>query len=201
MRAPSSRTRRIISVSAAPVAVLLAGLMVWQGSNAAFSSHTRNVGNSWETGSVSLSDDDGGLAAFHVQNLTPGDFGSKCIVVTSTSSVPGVVKFHLDDLAANGLEDYVDFKMEMGTGGSFNDCTGFAPTAIHDFEPLSLQATQHTDYGNSILPWATTGAAGGQSMSYRFSWKFNTGPLDQAGVNALQGAGASVNLEWELQNT
>ena len=36
MRAPSSRTRRIVSLSAAPVAVLLAGAMVWQGSSAAF---------------------------------------------------------------------------------------------------------------------------------------------------------------------
>jgi len=175
--------------------------MVWQGSNAAFSSHTRNVGNSWETGSVALTDDDNGSAMFNEQNLTPGDAGSKCIVVTASSSVPGVVKFHLDDLAANGLEDYIQFKMEMGTGGSFGDCTGFVPTAIHDFEPLALQVTQHTDYTNSILPWTTTGVASGESMSYRFSWAFDVGLMDQNGINALQGTAASVNLEWELQNT
>jgi hypothetical protein len=201
MRAPSSRTRRIISVSAAPVAVLLAGLMVWQGSNAAFSAHSRNVGNSWETGSVALDDDDGGAAAFQVQDLTPGDVGEKCIVVTASSSVPGVVKFNLADLAPNGLEDYIQFKMEMGTGGSFDDCAGFSPTAIHDFEPLSLQAIQHTSYSDGILPWTTLGVASGESMSYRFSWEFDVGSLDQAGINALQGTASSVNLVWELQNT
>ena len=47
MRAPSSRTRRILSVGAAPVAVLLAGLMVWQGSQAAFTAETYNAGNNW----------------------------------------------------------------------------------------------------------------------------------------------------------
>ena len=201
MRAPSIRSRRIVSLSVAPVAVLLAGLMVWTGSNAAFSSHTRNTGNSWETGSVSLSDDDGGAALFAVQNLTPGDFGSKCILVTATTDVPGVVKFHLDDLAANGLEDYIQFKMERGTGGSFNDCTNFVPIDTHDFEPLSLQSTQHTDYSNSILPWVVTAVPQVQSMSYRFSWVFDVGTLDQVGVNALQGSATSVNLEWELQNT
>lgn len=45
MRAPSSRTRRIAALTTGPVAVLLAGALVWQGSNAAFSSSTRNAGN------------------------------------------------------------------------------------------------------------------------------------------------------------
>ena len=38
-------------ISVAPIAIVAAGLMVGQGSNAAFSSSTRNPGNSWSTGS------------------------------------------------------------------------------------------------------------------------------------------------------
>ena len=205
MRAPSVRFRRIVSLSAAPVAVLLAGLMVWQGSNAAFSSHTRNVGNSWETGSVALTDDDGGLAMFNVTNATPGDSETKCIQVTASSGVPGVVMTHIEDLGANGLQDYITLKMERGTGGGFGDCTGFtpnvAPNATHAFATLSTLSTTAFDYATGVLPWVTTGEAAGESMSYRFTWVFDTTGLNQAEINALQGQATSATIAWELQNT
>jgi hypothetical protein len=201
MNAPSIRTRRIMSRSGGPVAVLLAGLMVWQGSNAAFSSDTRNVGNSWETGSVALTDDDGGTAMFQVQDLTPGDSGEKCIVVTASSSVPGVVKTYVADLAADGLEPYIKLTIQEGTGGAFDDCTGFAPIWTYPSEALSALFTDHSDYSTGLLPWATAGVPSGESMSYRFSWVFDVGSLDQTAIDGLQGKAVSVNIGWELQNT
>jgi hypothetical protein len=203
MRAPSVRFRRIVSLSAAPVAVLLAGAMVWQGSNAAFSSHTRNSGNNWETGSVSLTND-GGSAMFNVRNATPGNTETKCIVVSSTSDVPAKVMTHIEDLGANGLEPYIKLKMERGTGGSFGSCAGFNSLAVVDFQPLSTLSTTYFDFATGTLPWSTLGVTAGEpaeTMSYRFTWVFDTGSLDQAAVNALQGEAVTATLAWELQNT
>jgi len=202
MRAPSIRTRRIVTLSSAPVAVLLAGLMVWQGSNAAFTADTRNIGNNWETGSVAISDDDGGAAMFQISNVIPGQTGEKCIAVTATSSVASDVKFYTGDLASDGLEPYVMVTIERGTGGSFaGGCGAFTPES-----PAVVEASQslaalggHNSWATSILPWTKT--AGSVTKTYKFSWVFDTTSLTQLQIDALQGHGASINFEWELQNS
>jgi hypothetical protein len=201
MRAPSIRTRRIVTLSSAPVAVLLAGLMVWQGSNAAFSADTRNIGNNWETGSVAISDDDGGAAMFQIANVVPMQAGEKCIAVTATSSVASVVKFYTGDLGADGLEPYVKMTIEQGTGGSFASCTGFTSEttpAVEGPESLATLAT-HSSWATSVLPWTKT--AGSTTKTYKFSWQFDTSALTQTQIDDLQGHGASINFEWELQNS
>ena len=67
MNTPSSRARKIAYYSAGPLALLVAGGMVWQGSQAAFTASTRNAGNSWSTGNVMLTDDGRGS-----RHLRPG---------------------------------------------------------------------------------------------------------------------------------
>jgi hypothetical protein len=202
MRAPSVRTRRIVTLSSAPVAVLLAGLMVWQGSNAAFTADTRNIGNSWETGSVAISDDDNMAAMFQIANVIPGQTGEKCIAVTATSSVASDVKLYTGDLASDGLEPYVMVRIEQGTGGSFaGGCGGFTPEttpAVEASQSLAALAA-HNSWATSILPWSK--AAGSVTKTYKFSWVFDTGSLTQLEVDALQGHAASINFEWELQNS
>ena len=64
MHPPTRRIRRIASLFAAPLAIVAAGLLVWQGSTAAFTAQTLSAGNNWETGSVALTDDDIGVARF-----------------------------------------------------------------------------------------------------------------------------------------
>ncbi len=198
MHAPTPRVRRAIMLSTTPVAVLLAGLMIWQGTNAAFSANTRNIGNHWETGSVTLSDDDAGAAMFSVQNVVPGQSGSRCIVVTAAPSVPSTVKTYVQSLQADGLENNVFVSMEQGSGGSFGDCTGFVPAG--DAAPFMTLVTAATydSFANGVLPWAAS--AGTSSKTYKISWRFDTGALDQAGIDALQGKSASMNIAWELQN-
>lgn len=177
--------------------------MVWQGSSAAFSATTRNGGDNWSTGNVVLTDDDGGTAAFQTSHLTPGQTGSKCIVVTSTSSVPGVVKHYFQNLSvsAQGLEKYIILTDELGTGGSFNDCTGFvADAAPHPSGSLEAVAADHTSYGTGDDSWSTTGNTAGESKTYKFTWVFDTSTLTQLQVDALQGASTSIDFVWELQN-
>lgn len=103
--------------------------LIWQSSNAAFSGTTRNSGNNWATGSVALTDDDSGSARFQATGMVPGDTDTdtKCITVTATTSVPGVVKGYTLNpvLSPAGLQDHVLVSMKYGTGGGFGSCTGF----------------------------------------------------------------------------
>jgi hypothetical protein len=201
MKTPSARIRTIAALSAGPIAVLIAGGLVWQGSQAAFTATTRNAGNSWSTGSVFLSDDDLGAAAFTVENIVPGQTGTKCIVVTSNANVPGQVHPYSGNLiAASGLENRIYLKLEHGTGGSFNDCTGFTATgtAIAD-QTLSTLATTNHDYASGGTAWSTAGTAG-ETRSYRATWRFDTTGLTQEQVNTLQGARVGIDLVWELQS-
>ncbi len=201
MFAPTIRARRIAAISAAPVAIIVAGLLVWGSSNAAFTARTQNVGNNWATGSVSLTDDDLGAALFSVHDVVPGQTGTKCITVTSTSSVPGVVKLYAARTGLNGLENYIFGSLQIGTGGSFGSCTGFVgdepALPLVSFADIAL-ATY--DYSTGALPWTTTGNAAGESKTYKFTWIFDTTGLTQTQVDALQGKSISTDLVWELQS-
>ncbi|WGW12127.1 hypothetical protein LWF01_18930 [Saxibacter everestensis] len=202
MKIPSARTRKIAALSAGPLAVLMAGGLVWQGSQAAFTADTRNSGNAWSSGQVMLSDDDLGAAGFTVQNLVPGATGQKCIVVTSGSNVAGEVRSYVQNLSesAQGLEDHITFQVEQGTGGTFNNCTGFtpAPGALPP-ESLSDLAVGNHDYATGGSKWATTGKPG-EKRTYRGTWKFDTTGMTQQQIDALQGARTSIDLVWELQS-
>jgi hypothetical protein len=201
MKKPSSRVRRIATLGTAPVAIIVAGLLVWQGSNAAFTAQTRSVGNNWATGSVTLSDDDAGGAMFQVQNATPGDTGANCITVTSTSNVPGVVKAYLERLGSQGLEDHIIVTTESGTGGGFGTCTGFTPDgAVTPSLSLEAAAAVNYDYATGGTPWTTSGTPG-ESKTYRVSWEFDTTGLTQSEVDALQGKSVSADVVWELQSS
>lgn len=201
MKNPSPLTRKIALLAAGPLAVLVAGGMVWQGSQAAFTASTRNAGSAWSTGNVTLTDDDLGAAAFTVENIVPGQTGQKCIVVTSQSNVAGEVRAYTQNLVTSkGLENRIFFDLERGTGGSFNDCTGFTPTANTIPElPLATLASVNRDFATGGAPWQTAGTPG-ESQSYRGTWRFDTTGLSQEGINALQGARVGIDLVWELQS-
>ena len=202
MHAPTARTRRFLGLAVVPIALLAVGGLVWQGSSAAFTADTRNVGNNWATGSVTLTDDDLGAAAFQIANVTPGQTGSRCITVTSTSSVPGIVKLYVARVGAQGLENNITVSTEIGTGGSFGSCTGFvADGAALPALSLAVAGAQYSNYSTGVLPWTTAGVASGESKSYRVTWVFQTGGLTQTEIDALQGKSASADVVWELQTS
>ncbi|GAA0999657.1 hypothetical protein [Subtercola frigoramans] len=200
MHKPTARTRRIATLIVGPTAILVAGLLVWQGSNAAFTATTRNTGNNWETGSVLLSDDDLGAAAFRVTGVVPGQTASKCLLVTSESTVPGEVRVYLDTLGAQGLETNITVSLQSGTGGNFSDCTGFVADATGPTLSLSAISSTYHDYATGVLPWITAGTVG-ETKSYKATWTFDVTGLTQAQVDALQGKSASADVVWELQST
>jgi hypothetical protein len=202
MRSPSARLRRATALAVAPTAILAAGALVWQSSTAAFTATTRNAGNSWSTGQVTLTDDDQGRAGFTVTNLVPGQTGQRCIVVTSGSNVPGEVRSYVENLSgsAQGLEDHILLRVERGTGGNFESCDGFTPLpGALPARSLSELAEENYDYATGGAPWETTGTPG-ESMTYRGTWTFDTSTLTQREVDALQGAQVSIDLVWELRS-
>ncbi|MEX5271585.1 hypothetical protein [Kocuria sabuli] len=202
MHAPSPRARKVAGLSAAPVAVIVAGLLVWQGSTAAFTATTRNSGNSWATGQVALTDDDAGRAGFTVENLVPGQTGERCIVVTSNSTVQGQVRAYVENLAgsAAGLENHIDLVVERGTDGSFDDCTDFTPvTTSPGPRSLAFLAANNNSYAQGGAIWDTQGTTG-ESTVYRGTWTFDDDGLTQQQLDALQGSRVSIDLVWELQS-
>ncbi len=207
-----SRTNRRRAIRAvAPVAGLLAaGLLVWQGSYAAFSATTTSPGNSWATGQVTLKNNTNagayqaiGTAAFSVSNMTPSaTVVSRCVTVESSGTLPGAVKFYTTGVTpsvpgTNQVSSNISVTVTEQLGVTATtvaaDCTGFTG-AIAVASGL-LSALPGT-YGGGGGTFAPTGLAT-QYAAYKISYVFNPGPA----VADVQGKTANATFVWELQTT
>lgn len=88
-----SRDKRKTTLLAAGIAALsvLAWLAIGQ-TVAGFTATTENTGNTFEAGTVVISDDDAGVALFTVSDLLPGHNKTETITVINESSAPLKVK-------------------------------------------------------------------------------------------------------------
>jgi hypothetical protein len=201
MRTPSTRVGKVATVAATPVAAIIAAGIIWQSSYAAFSGQTRNSGNDWATGTVTLTDDDAGSARFQVTNMAPGDTDTKCIKVTANASTDGVVKGYVVNpvRSTNGLEDHIVVTMKTGTGGSFASCNGFTQDGVViPGVPMSALFAANT-FDSGVGGWPVS--AGTQSRTYQITWTFNTDGMTQTEIDKLQGSHTGVDIQWELQTT
>jgi len=201
MRTPSARAGKIAAAAATPVAILAASALVWQSSYAAFSGTTRNSGNDWATGAVSLTDDDAGSARFQVASMIPGQTETKCIKVTANTSVDGTVRGYAVNpvVSAQGLENYVKVEVTSGDGGGFGSCEGYTSSRTVIPAGTSLKQLALVDeYADGVGGWDVT--PGTQSRTYAITWKFDTTGLTQAQVDQLQGAHTGIDFQWELQS-
>lgn len=196
---PSVRTARIVTWSVVPVALLVSGLIVGQASYSAFSSTTSNPTSNWATGSVALTDDDANVALFSASGLAPGATGTKCIVVTSTGTLPSTVKLYGTGAATTkSLSSHIQLAVVQGTGGSFGSCTGFAPTATGSSVysgTLEAFGSSATSFASGLGTWAPTGAAT-ESRTYQFTYT-----VDPAAPNTTQGGTAALGFTWEAQSS
>lgn len=182
-----------------PGTLLASSALVHQASNAAFSATTSNPSNSWATGSVQLTDDDGGTspstgtAMFSLSGLKPGDSGERCILVTSQSSLPATVKLRTSSVSStNSLSTYLDLVVQSGSGGTFGGgCGGFTSTSTDFTGTLSVFGTK-TSYSSAVGSWSTT--APNQTRTYRVAYTLNTATPDSA-----QSSTASATVVWEAQ--
>ncbi len=202
MQRPSKRVSKIAVWTATPLAVLLAGALVWQSSYAAFTATTKNAGNSWSTGQVTLTNDSDGQARFTVTHMLPGQTDTQCITVTANATVPGVVKGYAVNpvTSSAGLENYILVTVAEGSGGSFASCAGFTPSSTVVTNESLANVYTHNSFATGYGGWNISGT-GNESRTYQFTWTFNTSGLSQTALDALQGASTGLDFQWELQSS
>lgn len=207
----SAQSRRRALRAAAPVAGLLAaGLLVWQGSYAAFSASTDNTNNSWAAGQLTLDNSVNGGAGFSGTTtgvfsqtaLKPGDTGSRCITVRSNGDLPGTAKLFLkNESTTNAFDASLTITVEQKTGVSANavaaDCSGFGTTGITTIvaaQHLSTAAAAYTSWASGAGSWTTTNASP-EYAAYRITWSVDTGA-----PSSVMGGTAKTDFVWEVQN-
>lgn len=111
------------------VALASIGALAGAGTWSAFNELTSNPGNTFEAGTVTIRDDDGGAAIFGgiPGGLKPGDSFARCIVVSYDGTLPARVRLH-GTTGGTGLDPYLMLTVTRGTKtttGS-SSCADFA---------------------------------------------------------------------------
>ena len=210
----SRPSRRRVLRAVAPVAGLLAaGLLVWQGSYAAFSASTANTADAWTTGNLALTNNGGGAAysgtttgifggaAQPETGMKPGATGTKCITVQSTGSLAGNIKLFRGTITGtNGtaLANQLNLTVTGAPIGAAvnvpSDCSNFPATgnvAVHTGTLTALPTAYGVQTGMAV-------ATGTQRVAYKIAWTF-TSTGSNAGDNALQSSSSVADLTWEIQ--
>lgn len=181
----------LVRLSAVATAMLMLTVLIVTHSEAAFSDTTDNTSNTFATGSVVLSDDDGGSTAmFTATGMTAGVPVVECITVTySGTLVPAQVRLY--GTTSGVLAPYVDTTIEVGSGGSFGDCTLFSPTATIYNDTLANFPVNHFDWASGQAVFSP--AVNPESRTLRFT-------VTVQDVPAAQGQSAAADFTFEAQD-
>ncbi len=227
MRAHRSR-RRFTAGLVLAVGMVISTTVLWQASNAAFTATTANPGNAWNTGTVVLTDNDGGAtpmlgtAIFNTGAMKPGDVLTKCINVIYTGTVDTVtpLRFYTTTttdpaVGGNTLGTYFGVQIEEGTGSTSNTaCTSFSttstvfdsthaqtgsPTAAIPIATMADLTQNRTTYANSFAcGWTPTSAS--TTKSYRFTVTYNSSG-STAMDNLMQNKQLLTTFTWEAHSS
>jgi hypothetical protein len=178
------------------LAVMLVGLLTLSGSRAAFSDTTSNINNSLSTGTVTLIDDDTGLAMFSVTDMAPLDTVVECIEVEYAGSLAGlnpvVLYAGANGGADTGLGTYLDLTIEAGTGATYGDCSTFLGSPILSGGTVADFVAGNFDYANSVATsWTPSGT--GDTRAFRIT-------VTLQDDNAAQGLVGQPTFTWEVQS-
>jgi predicted ribosomally synthesized peptide with SipW-like signal peptide len=191
-----SKTKKVVrTILVAGVLSALAALATFS----AFSSQTDNPGNDVTAGTVTLTDNDGGTAAYNVTNAKPGQSSTPfCIRASYTGSLDADVRLFTPS-AVGALAPYVTLKVETGSGSSTN-CSDFTQGAGDATLFNNTLDTFPTSYaGSSVIdsgPGAATKWVNGNSVDYRV-----TATLSAAAPDTAQGATTgSHTIRFEARN-
>jgi len=200
-RRPSRKIATVVSLVAIPAALAVSGLVVAQSSYSAYSATTVNPTSNWATGTVALTDDDANTAAFTASNLKPGSTGSRCIVVSSTGTLPASVKLYGTGAATTkALASNITLNVTQGTGGSFGSCTGYTPlstgSGVYSGTLADFGSTA-TSFATGAGSWNTAGVAtGAETRTYQLTYT-----VKSDASNDTQGGTAALGFTWEAQNS
>jgi hypothetical protein len=198
------RRRRALRAFTPLAAILVAALLIWQGSNAAFSASTYNTDDTWETGNLLLTNNGGNgtysgttAALFNELNLKPGDTGAKCITVESTGSLPGSLRMFRGPISGTNnfaaLAAWIDLTVDaQAVGATTNvnaDCVGYTGGTGGAVFAGTLDGVPDTYAGAA----GTAMAGGPERVVYRIGWT-----IDTNADNSVQNSSAVADLTWEI---
>ncbi len=211
MSRTDQRRRRVLR-AVAPVAGLLAvGLLVWQGSYAAFSATTNNNADSWTTGNLTLQNDAGTgtyaantAALFTETNIKPGATLSRCLTVAAGGTVGGTLKFYAGAITGtNSVNLAPQISVAIVQSAVLNavpapavgaNCANFPVAGLTTLTAGTaldaLPTTYATGLGAAVVPVSVS-----RWVTYKITYTFTSGAND----NALQLSNATADLKWEIQ--
>ncbi len=191
--APPRSRRSFAPTIFVAVAIMVASMVTWRTSSALFTATTSNGPQSFSTGSVTLTDNDVGVALFAVSSMKPGATGQQCIKVTYGGTLAATIKVYGTGLTAtNALDTYLNIQIEEGSTSAttFPSCTGFTAAGTVFNAALS---TLGTTYAGGVGTWAPSGGA---AKDYRITYT-----LSSSAPNTTQSSTAAVTFTWEAQNS
>jgi hypothetical protein len=179
------------------VVIGVTGALAAFGTFSAFSDTTANTGNSFSTGTVTLTNNATSAMFNAVTGAVPGAPSTdRCIKVAYTGSLSSTVKLYTTDSSSGPLSAYVDVTITPGTYSgadpAFPLCTGFTPDSGGAIYSGTLDAfrTGKNSYANGVTGLALP------STVYKFSYT-----LDAAAPNTAQGASTgSHSYTWEARS-
>jgi hypothetical protein len=213
MSRTDQRRRRALRAAAPIAGLLVAGLLVWQGSTAAFSATTDNGSENWATGSLVLQNDGGTgtyanstTAIFNDTNLKiPSAAVSKCLTVKSTGTSAGTLGFYRGALGGTNtttLPPQISLTVKAMPAQATDPAVTKACVGFNAGTATTLSTATTT---LSTLPVAYPGlgagvavAAGTQFVAYQFTYTL-TSTGTNANDNLLQGANSTAPFWFEIQ--
>ena len=171
------------------------GTVAGIGTFSAFSATTTNANNTFDAGSVVISDNDANAAMYTVSNAKPGDGVVACIQVTYNGSLDSVVSLYGSPVGAIG--QYVDLTIEKGTGtGAFPNCGSFTPQSTVYSGTLGNFASTRTNFASGIVanPPAQSVWHQNDALVYRFTLTLQN---TTAAIGLTSGP---HSFTWEAQN-
>jgi hypothetical protein len=175
---------------------VVAGLPAW----AIFFDSAPMGGNSFQAGTVSISDDDPGSAMFSLTGMKPSDSAvSRCILVTYDGSIPATVRLY--GTVSGTLATYLNLTVERGTGAAFGSCGSFAADST-DY----LGSGPGVVYSGTLAGYPSTYASGivdppsggaetwttSETHAYRFTVSVQNDP-------SARSTTASATFTWEAR--
>ncbi len=173
----------------------------------AYAGSVANPGNSYDSGSVAVADNDGGTAMLALSSARPGATDTSCIQVTSTGSLSSAINLYASQTGTLGT--YLQLKVTRGTGSaaSFDSCTGFTADTCN-YKTLGVGVL----YSGTLSSYPSTYAAGivdpgaacdgsaeawtqGEVHSYKFDLTYPSGA-----ALASQGLTGTATFNWEGRN-
>jgi hypothetical protein len=195
--------RRKLLASALALALLatLQGLgMTWS----AFSGAAGNTASNVVAGSVALTDNDSGSAMFTMSGMVPNDTDTSCIKVTSTGTLPSLVKLY-GTVSGTGLASYLTMTVTRGTApNGFDDCTGFTPDSANAYG-LGAGVLYSGNMSSYPADWSA-GIADPHTASVNEAWTTSEVHTYKVQVTLQNNAAAAsktagLTLTWEARNT